>query len=261
MSNKKRAPISIKKSVIKTLNHNIKSSAFFLFKLFKLLLQPYRIHKAIFNRIGLNTEKFDEMNWDKRADEFGRYSVIGRYHTAEEYNDVTKQQKELLYSYLVKELNGSEKLILDFGCGVGRFTSDLAELINGKAIGVDSTKKLIELCPKSENTTYIHSNNFFNENKSKFDVIFICSVLGGIPTNNLNKLADQISLSLNENGLLFIVEHTGKFHIERQWRTLTIREIKNKFLKIDLHLVGSYIDVNRFSIFSGRKTKITSKLQ
>ena len=95
------------------------------------------------------------IDWDSRVDELGAYSVIDSKHSPDEFEYVTKRQKEILYPYFLSSLNGHEQSVLDFGCGAGRFTSELAEMINGKSVGIDFSQKLIDICPPNKNVTYM----------------------------------------------------------------------------------------------------------
>jgi ubiquinone/menaquinone biosynthesis C-methylase UbiE len=55
----------------------------------------------------------------------------------------SQHTKEILFPLLQSQLTGTECNLLDFGCGPGRFTTDLAELISGKAVGVDVVPDLL----------------------------------------------------------------------------------------------------------------------
>ena len=44
---------------------------------------------------------------------------------------IKQKQKSILYPLFQKQLSGNEKLIVDFGCGTGRFTPDPAQMTTG----------------------------------------------------------------------------------------------------------------------------------
>jgi SAM-dependent methyltransferase len=75
--------------------------------------------------------------WTKRALRHGERAVLNLGHKHEEEAAVTAAQKESLLPMLRSRLRGDEKIVLDYGCGPGRFTAALAETIHGRAIGVD----------------------------------------------------------------------------------------------------------------------------
>lgn len=194
------------------------------------------------------------IEWDSRAEGLGAYSVIDTRHSPSEYEYVTKRQKEILYPLFLQQLNGREKNILDFGCGPGRFTGDLAELIKGEAIGTDITKKLIDLAPPHPKVNYIHSKSFFAENSAGFDAIWISLILGGIPDDKVHGIADNLSCALNKGGLLFLVESTGESPTEGLWRIRTREALISFFPSIQLKHIGSYFDAGQeISVIAGRK--------
>ena len=109
--------------------------------LFNRMLEIIRKPKTIPRKIKRRFLKQKTLDWDANAAELGAYSVIDGRHPPSDYDYVTKRTKEILYPMFQKQLNGNEQTLLDFGCGPGRFTGDLAEMMSGSAIGVDVTKK------------------------------------------------------------------------------------------------------------------------
>ena len=193
------------------------------------------------------------IDWDKRVELLGPLSVIDNTHAPEEYDYVTKRQKEIIYPLFKSELDGSEKILLDFGCGSGRFTGDLACMISGNAIGVDPTEGLIKICPPHDNVNYFCNSNFFDLNEKEFDIIWICLVFGSIPNSTLDSLAQKIEESLKPGGLLFLVENTGPKYIDGPWRIRTRAQIFSLFPSIYLKNIGVYNDAGQeISILSGR---------
>ena len=84
--------------------------------------------------------------WKSRAINLGERSDINVGYDID-VSEVTKYQVEKIFPIFKKQLNGDEKIILDYGCGTGRFTSLLAKTINGKAFGVDVVKMLVDILP------------------------------------------------------------------------------------------------------------------
>lgn len=206
------------------------------------------------NRFLSQGEAKNYIDWDVRAKCLGAYSVINTAHSKEELDYVTHKQKEIIFPYFRAALNGSESNILDFGCGVGRFTTDLANTIKGSAVGFDPTKKLIQLCPKIENIKFTDDAKFFETLEVKFDVIWICLVLGGLSNALVEKLAIQIESNLASNGLLFFIEMTSHENNEGSWQGRSINFYRNLFPSVKVLKVGSYHDAGQeISIFSGRK--------
>jgi len=102
--------------------------------------------------VSSNNDLPDMEYWEKRSKQYGRRSVLNISHTNEEFESVTQLQKKEIFPHLKDSLKGDEKIILDFGCGPGRFTKDLADIIKGKSCGVDPISHLIKFAPKGNNT-------------------------------------------------------------------------------------------------------------
>ena len=220
-------------------------------RLLELMTHPKMFYDALKTRI---FKKPKEIEWNSRVNELGAYSVIDTRHAPSEYEYVTKRQKEILFPLLKSQLSGLEKTVLDFGCGPGRFTQDLAEIIKGKAVGTDVTEKLIKLTVPHPDVKFIYAKNFFAENNLKFDIVWVSLVLGGIPDKNLRPILDGIVDSLSPNGLLFLVESTGDEPVEEIWRIRTRDQLCSLFPSIALQTLGTYYDVGQeISILAGRK--------
>ena len=126
-------------------------------KIFTEILRWFTIQKDFFGKFIykiIRQNKLKEFTgsgveyWEQRHKKFGARSVVNLAHPEEEFEKVTRMQKERLFTILKKQVSGNENLILDFGCGPGRFTGGLADIINGKAIGVEPSRHLLSLAPK-----------------------------------------------------------------------------------------------------------------
>lgn len=193
--------------------------------------------------------------WTIRAKLLGPRAVFDLNHKPSTLEKVTADQKAILLPLLKKALTGKEKLILDFGCGSGRFTNSLAKAINGKAIGVDPTNALLEKAEAtSKNVSYkLITGDRIPLHNSSVDIVWIFSVLGGI--RNLKKTALEISRVLKPNGLLFSTESTdGKTSFFWQNRSLT--NYQAVFPKIPLCPIGKLTDLGSImTIMAGRKKR------
>src|SRR5207244_10844790 len=87
---------------------------------------------------------------ERRARDQGRRSVLNSGHPEADFERVTERQRRELLPRLAALLDGTERLVLDLGCGPGRFTADLARLVSGHAIGVDVATPLLDLAPPDE---------------------------------------------------------------------------------------------------------------
>lgn len=223
-----------------------------------LLLKPSKFLNKIFNKFlkKKKTEVSSTFDYEELYFQHGRNAVIDHRHPHNQFEYVTKKQKEILYPILKSQINQPIKTILDFGCGIGRFSKDLAEIFDCNVVGVDTSKYLIDLCKKEKNVNYFVVDEKLNQIKDTFDLIFVCNVINGIPDQKVFQLAEILSNLLNDTGKLFLVEITGKKNVENIWRTRTINKIKDFFPKIDLRRISQYIDIdNEISVFIGQKIK------
>lgn len=193
--------------------------------------------------------------WRGRARQYGKRSVLNMAHGEEEFDAVTDYQKQLLFPLLKSELNGSEATMLDFGCGPGRFTSGLAELIGGSAIGVDITPELLELAPKSPSVSYqCIGTGTLPFPDSSFDVVWSCLVLGAIPDGQVEQSIAEIERVLRPGGLFFYVESTANaanlhyFYFRDEDTYIRLAAFCNP------RKLGNYEDMGQtITIFAGKK--------
>ncbi len=177
-------------------------------------------------------------------------------HTKEEIEATTKLQKDKIFPILQKKLNDKHKIVLDFGCGVGRFSEDLALLANGKTIAVDPIKKFLKLAPKSDKVDYLlmdETNIPVDDNS--VDVIWICLVLGGIKDEILSeKILPEIDRVLKTGGLICLVENTEESNSGKYWYLRNASFYQDLFYFSQLEAAGNYWDVGQeITIFTGTK--------
>ncbi|NEO43867.1 MAG: methyltransferase domain-containing protein [Moorea sp. SIO4A3] len=131
--------------------------------------------------------------WKQRAKKYGKRSVLNIGHSNAEFEAVTEKQKREILPYLRQSLKGDEKLIIDFGCGPGRFTIDLASTIGGKAIGVDPIEALLEIAPKDKTVEYkLMQEGQIPLPDNSVDVVWVCLVLCCIKSTVLQSTIEEI---------------------------------------------------------------------
>jgi ubiquinone/menaquinone biosynthesis C-methylase UbiE len=192
--------------------------------------------------------------WSIRAKLLGPRAVFNLNHPPSLLKKVTDNQKAVLLPLLKKELTGNENLILDFGCGTGRFTDSLAKTIRGKAIGVDPTKVLLEKAKTTKTVSYkLMIGDKIPLPRNSVDIAWVFSVLGGI--RDLKKTADEISRVLKSNGLLFLTESTdGKSSFF--WKSRSIAAYQQSFPKIPIRPIGKLTDFgDTMTVIAGRKRR------
>ena len=249
----KEIKIQSKKRIIELF---IKNSIFF--RITKLLLNPKKLIKKIVNH-KYDLSKIKKIDWEKRSQNLGKYSVIDSQTPKNEFNYVTKLQKEFLMNNLKNLITGNEKKILDFGCGTGRFSGDLGKLLKkSKVLAVDTEKNLIKMAKKNKNVKYLHIRSL-RDIKGKFNIIFIANVLGGIETKKLTLISNFICKSLKNKGILLLNENTSekimpKKEILKEWSSGNEEFYIKLFAKINLKKVDAYKYLqSTSSIFVGKK--------
>ena len=194
--------------------------------------------------------------WEERARRFGKRSVLNLGHSIDEVETVTNYQKEQIYPHFKRCLKGNERMALDFGCGPGRFTADLASIISGHAIGIDPIRRLIDLAPTNEDVEYrIMKNNIVPMDNESVDIVWVCLVMGGIINQGeLKNAAKEINRVLKDGGLLFLVENTSEKSSGEYWIFRPIVTYEALFGNIQLEHLSDYFDMGeRISIMAGRK--------
>lgn len=194
--------------------------------------------------------------WRKRAEAYGKRSVYNVRHTEDELDAVTQMQIEQIFPHLKEQLNGDEKTVLDFGCGPGRFTAALAEMIKGKVIGVEPVKELIGLAPKTPNSQYLHmKEGQIPLPDHSIDIAWICIVLGGIvKEKTLRQSIAEINRVLKPNGLVFLVENTTDQPGQPHWKYRSFQYYNDLFMFAPLKNLSHYSDMDEeITIMSGRK--------
>ena len=157
-------------------------------------------------------EKFDPYEyWSERSKKYGKIAVGNLSKPIEKFDEDSESVKNKLLPVFKTSLNSNVARLLDFGCGYGRFTTELAEFVDQEAWGIDATPELIELAekektnPKTFFRTAKYPLPFDNE---YFDVIWITYVFEHIMGDEKEKTAKELLRILKPGGLLFIVVNT-----------------------------------------------------
>lgn len=193
--------------------------------------------------------------WEQRARQYGRRSVLNLNHALEDFEIVTEYQKREIYPHFQRALRGDEKVVIDFGCGPGRFSPDLAEMAGGRCVGVDIVVNLLDLAPKSSLVEYkVMRNGVIPMPDDCADVVWICLVLGGIVGDELINAVSEIKRVLLPGGLLFIVENTSDQPDGDYWRFRSVRQYLEMFPFASMSHLHDYDDLGeKISVLSGRK--------
>ncbi len=223
----------------------------------KLLLNKkiYGAIKNLYDHVFGRAKASPLTYWKMRTAAYGRRAVLNLGHSDEEFDEVTAIQKKTIYPHFKNELTGRERLAVDLGCGPGRFTTDIALMISGRAVGLDIVPDFIEMAPLSEFVQYRTITEGVLPLPSKsVDVVWGCLVFGGLQGNVLEITVAETCRILSDNGLLFLVENTSKRASGQFWHFRSIDEYKQLFPLINLRHIFDYQDLGEtISIIAGRK--------
>ena len=193
--------------------------------------------------------------WNDRARQHGARAALNLGHSEEEVDAVTQMQCDEIFPYFQRELSGGERVVLDFGCGPGRFSGDLARLINGSCIAVDPVQSFLDLAPKHPSVSYqlLPKDCHIPMQDDSADVVWVCLVLGGVGPGLLSTVCSELLRVLKLGGLLFLVESTSQIPDSPTWSYRSIAEYHRLFPEVNLKHLHDYFDLGqRISIMSGR---------
>lgn len=194
--------------------------------------------------------------WKNRAKKFGPRAVLNLGHSADELGNVTKRQQEIIFPIVERQLTGAESVVLDLGCGPGRFTSDLSTLIGGRAIGVDPIQRFLDLAPKFSDVEYRQMDErTLPVSDRSVDVVWICLVLGGLVDDGVLKdVISEVRRVLKPGGLIALTENTSSSPDSVHWKFRSVEFYMSLFDYADLQHMADYDDLGeRISILVGRR--------
>ncbi len=194
--------------------------------------------------------------WRKRAKLYGARAALNIGHSEEEIEGVTTMQRDAIFPILKQELTGREKTVLDYGCGPGRFTRDLARLVDGNAIGVDPIQHFLDIAPRNENVEYrAMKKRAIPVADRSVDIVWICLVFGGIIKDRVLKYTvREIDRVLKHGGIIALIENTTDIPNTRYWAFRPVEYYQALFMAHDLKCRGEYYDLGqRISVMVGQK--------
>jgi len=193
--------------------------------------------------------------WEERVRRYGFRAVFNVQHGEAELEQVTRTQKERMYPHFRRLLNGQETLTLDFGCGPGRFTLDIAEMTGGRVVGLDPVAELIRMAPPHPAVEYrVYGGRKIPFPDESIDAVWICLVLGGIEDEVLSLTIADILRVVKSGGLIFLVENTCDKPSAPHWTFRSVEAYQRLFLPATLDCLDEYEDMGeRISIMAGRR--------
>ena len=182
--------------------------------------------------INLREKKFHNKLQSKSKGRFENIFYKALYNMYEDFSACTLKKAK-------------NKIVLDYGCGIGNVSHEIAASGPLKLFGIDisevSIKKAIENAKKS-NLQIDYSVDNCEETKFKaetFDLVFGSGILHHL---NLKKSVSEISRILKNNGEMVFLEPLGTNPLINLYRKLTPKsrsEDEHPFLKKDFDFISS----------------------
>lgn len=211
--------------------------------------------------------------WDTRVESLGVDRAVFhlRHRTSEALAAITKLQEDAILPVFHGLLGGvpayfeeKDVTLLDFGCGIGRWSPVLHEI--GRTIAVDPTAQFLKyarehnpLDPPSEYRLY--QNGKISMADGEADVVWACMVLSTVLDDvMLAATVAEIDRVLKPGGLMFLVDNTwghGKPVRSRWSMSRTVAEYQAAFANVaPLEEYGHYVDLGETNtIMAGLKVK------
>ena len=162
----------------------------------------------------------------------------------------------------IKKIKNNPKKILDIGTGTGDFAIIAAKHTNAKIIGVDLSKKMIDVGKKKVNKKNLNTRISFKIadaeklpfKKNSFDVITSGFVVRNF--ENMQKGLSEMYRVLNQEGIILILEpsNPSKF---------PLKQIYNFYFSLILPIIGQIIskDKNAYKYLTKSVKKFPDKHQ
>lgn len=202
--------------------------------------------------------------WEDRVRRYGTRAVFNWAHPESELDAVSEKQQQAILPLFGEQLRGDERTVLDFGCGWGRWSTVLADIVRGRCIAVDPTAPLLEIARRqfdSDSVVFaILKDGRVPLTDASVDVVWCCLSLSTILEDEmLDATALELNRVLKPGGLLFVVDHTlgkdGKPVFVEFSRSRSVEEYRARLAPIaSLSVLGHYFDLGeRIEVMAGRK--------
>lgn len=198
--------------------------------------------------------------WAERVRLYGPHRAVlnVKNGTPEREAAFFRTQEDVVSRLLARQLVASDHMALDFGCGTGRWTPILANMV-GRCVGIDITPEILSVAMACAGWDVIFREyaGTIPAGRNDFDVVFSCLVLNAILDDEaLSETISDMARVLRPGGLVFIVDVTQRSNVRTRWSVLrSVEEYRAAFACVaPLQLLGEYLDLGEtHSIMAGRK--------
>lgn len=205
--------------------------------------------------------------WKDRVRSLGvRRSVLHCSHqTDRAFAAITETQRRVIMPLFREQLRGDEKTALDFGCGWGRWTEEVADVSDCHVLGVDLLTEYIQEAERRKidgaPVTFVTlKGTRLPCDDASMDLVWVCMVLSAFTDDGLlAETVKELGRVLRRDGLLFIITTTvkkGETSRGRWAKHRSVEEFQQVFKDVaPLKVVGAYTDLgDHDSIMAGRKS-------
>lgn len=195
--------------------------------------------------------------WNRRARQLGSRAVYNIGHPPDQLGKVDEQQRALLLPLLASLLGGTEREVLDLGCGTGRFSGSLAEITGGRVKALDVSRELLALAPRRAEVEYLQgSATSLPFPDETFDLVWTCLVLGALRGPDLETACREIVRVTRPGSLLFLVENTSNRSDGPSWAFRSVEAYRSLVPAFGLEMLSSYLDLGEtITVMAGRRSR------
>jgi ubiquinone/menaquinone biosynthesis C-methylase UbiE len=196
--------------------------------------------------INLREKNFHNKLQSQKEGRFENIFYKALYNMYEDFNSIIYEK-------------ANNKIVLDYGCGVGSITEKITKFDPKKLVGVDisevSINKAIESAKnKNLQIEYLVDNcEDLKLNEKNFDLVFGSGILHHL---NIEKAINQISKVLKDNGEMVFLEPLGTnpfINLYRKYTPNSRSVDEHPFVKKDFVLIKSLfqnVKVNYYGFFT-----------
>ena len=196
--------------------------------------------------INLREKNFHNKLQSQKEGRFENIFYKALYNMYEDFNSIIYEK-------------ANNKIVLDYGCGVGSITEKITKFDPKKLVGVDisevSINKAIESAKnKNLQIEYLVDNcEDLKLNEKNFDLVFGSGILHHL---NIKKAINQISKVLKDNGEMVFLEPLGTnpfINLYRKYTPNSRSVDEHPFVKKDFVLIKSLfqnVKVNYYGFFT-----------
>lgn len=162
----------------------------------------------------LGAPQFQGM-WDQRGKRLGRRAVGHISWTQAQFEELTGQWWKKFKRHLSARLKPGMTL-LDYGCGIGRFTSRIAAQMPVNVVGVDIAKSMLDMARTAHPTLdfrLLRPGAPLPFADNSLTALFTCTVLQHVPDDEMEILAAELHRVLAPGAAIFLFENCHRARV------------------------------------------------